>query len=245
MHDLSHSPSTLHRLAMFVGLLTCCLTVSASIIAHYPITGGSAASIDSEPNSLAGNADIGGGPQADWGFSGSTNTVFARTQAIDGIFGTPGSEAGSVAANDYLGFTVSPAVSYAMHLTSLTFDTDYHGSHASQTLEMNWFVRSSLDGFAATIPSSTFTEAYTRREAINLTNRVVDLSTPAFQALTTPTEFRVYVWDDSVSDRRYARFDNVVLNGSLVSTVPEPPTLALAGLGFMSVLLGFHRCRES
>ena len=65
------------------------------------------------------------------------------------------------------------------------------------------------------------------------------------QLKKTPTEFRVYVWDTSVSDKRFAPLGNVVLNGSLVSTVPEPSTDALAGLAFTSVLLGIQLRRES
>jgi hypothetical protein len=177
----------------------------AAIIAEYTFAGGSPVSTDAEPNSIAG--DMTKPPSSDWGFSSSTFTAFARSNA------TTASEANAVAAGDFFGFTVTPNAGAEMDLTALTFDTTHNstaGGTPDTSATMSFFVRSSLDGFVANI-GPTFTQPWD-----TTTSRTVDLSGAAFQDLHVPTEFRLYVHDSGIDlPQNGGRYDNVRLDGTV------------------------------
>jgi len=190
--------------AVLVGLLAG--VSNAAIIAQYNFTGGSAASTDGETNSVA--SDMTKPASSDWGFSGSTNTAYARSNA------TTASEAAAIVAGDYFGFTVSPDFGYEMSLAELSF-TNLHnntGGGTSDTgAQMSFFVRSSANGFASNI-GPTFTLNY----GDSVAEPPISLADPAFQAITAPTEFRLYVYDSGIDlFQNGGRYDNVLLQGTV------------------------------
>lgn len=180
---------------------------SAAEIALYEFAGGSAASTDTELNSTA--ADFVKNPAtSDWGFSGSGN-VFARSSA------TTASEADALTAGDYFSFTVTPDAAYEFDLTELAFDTTHNATFGSGTADtgatMEFFVRSSADGFTSNV-GSTFSQAWN-----TTTSRSVDLTGAGFQNLQIGTEFRFYIYDSGVdTDINGARIDNVSLGGAVL-----------------------------
>jgi len=178
-------------------------------IAEYPFPGSDPASTDSEPNSTA--ADFVVNPTVDWGFSNSAGNVFARSNA------TTDSEAAAVAADDYFSFTVTPNAGNEFDLTELTFDTIHDltlgGGIGDPGATMSFFVRSSLDSFAANI-GSIYTQAWN-----TTTPRTLDLSGAAYQGIGTATEFRMYVHDSGIDlAQNGGRLDNISLLGTVVTT---------------------------
>jgi len=179
---------------------------STLVIADYRFLDLDATSADTEPNSTA--ADFTKNPATnDWGFSSLGDNVFAKSTA------TTDSEASAVAAGDYFSFTVTPHSGCELNFTELTFDTFHNstgGGSEDPGAEMMFFVRSSVDNFAANV-GATYAQAWN-----TTTSRALDLSGAAFQNITAATEFRFYIYDSGVDNAKNgARLDNVVLDGKV------------------------------
>ena len=162
----------------------------AATIAEYRFLDLDATSADTEPNSTA--ADFTKNPaSSDWGFSSSADNVFARSNA------TTNSEAAAITAGDYFSFTVTPAAGFELDLTALNFDTLHNLTHPTPPspdtgATMSFFVRSSLDSFAANIGPTLAQAWHTTRP------RTVDPSGAAYQDVQVATEFRMYIYDSDV-----------------------------------------------
>lgn len=196
-------------------------------------TGALATSVDSEANSTAGTFGAGAGlvggtsPNFHTGISVTTPvnippaaaaapTYFVRTTGTGGT-----NEATTVAADDYLEFTVTPNVGYTFDLTSITFD---RAVSTSSNLTGPFFVRSSLN-YATTIG------AFASSVSTDYTRSTITLSS-AYLNLATATTFRIYLYDTGAnanSATNVLRLDNVTLNGTLAA-VPEPAAALLGGL---------------
>jgi hypothetical protein len=208
------------------------------VIASYPFAGASTASTDTEPNSTAGTftlgpASVGSSPA--WGFTatnpgGSFGSAFARSHTV------PNTEAAAVTNGSYFSFTVTPSGGYELDLTSLTFSTAYgtDGTTLTGSTTATFFVRTSLDGFAANVGSSFVQNSENAASPLTFNSRSVDLTGPLFQNIAAIAEVRIYVFDGSTSQNRVPRVTNVVLNGE-VPLIPEPS--ALAALSMLGGLL--------
>lgn len=199
-------------------------TQAAVIVANYTFSGGSTASSDTDPTSSAGNVARGSGLPGG-GFSSSTSTAFARS--ID----TAADPATAISGNSYFTFTLTPTPG-PVNLSALTFDTLYNlaGGTTGAGPQANYFVRSSLDGFTTDI-GPTFTESVQNNVGSGTaTNRFVDLSGPAFQGLTSPITFNIYIYDNSTSNDLTPRLDNIVLTPEPTSTVVAAVGIGLAAL---------------
>jgi filamentous hemagglutinin family protein len=170
------------------------------------------------------------------GFSSASN-IFARVTAT-----TASNLTGAITANEYVTVTITPDSGYQLNLTSLTVDLGYSLAAASVPLgvgvNLGATVFSSVDGF--TVPSAlatqTFTAADTSLEtgATLFQNVNIDLTGPAYQGLSGPLEFRIYLYDnENTQTQPIHRIDNFILNGAVV---PEPSAALLGGLGMLALL---------
>lgn len=215
-------------------VMACSVSQSqATVIASYAFTGGSPTSSDTELNSTAGNFTVTqpSGTAGDLGFSTTSNNAFARSLAITGT-----TVAAAVTYGNFFSFAATPGSGYELNLTTLTFDSIHNNTSGTAgtpngTVTMNFFIRSSVDAYAANV-GSVFSQAYNT----TTTGRSVDLTGASFQNLSSAVTFRLYVYESTdVSTNQGARWDNVVLNGS-VAAVPEPSAALLGGLGGLLLL---------
>jgi hypothetical protein len=121
-----------------------------------------------------------------------------------------------VGPGQYEAFTISSAT--PMSLSSLTFNAEY-GNFSNPA---GWDLSTSVDGFASYATQSTPTSAFTPV--------TFDLSGAQFQGLTSIT-FEISGYNAAWG---YETLNDISLNTP--SVAPEPNTLALAGMGLMSVL---------
>ena len=203
-------------LGLFFGALA---SSDAAILANYNFTGATA-SVDADANSTA--TSFTSNYPSDSGLSGAGN-YFVRVQVTPAVATT----------TNYFTFTVTAASGFTLNLTDLALKTALvDPSNPSGTT----FVRSSVDGYASDLGSYT----QTGTSGSTFTDRSIDLSGAAYQNLSTIT-FRIYHYDntDSTSSTGLVhRIDDVVLNGS---AVPEPASIALLGLGGLSLLVRRRR----
>lgn len=100
------------------------------------------------------------------------------------IYEASGWTSGSLNANAYFQFTLTPANGYMINLTSFSY-SGVARSNGFASAPNNFAVRSSLDGYTTNIGSVG-------------ANGSVDLSGINYQAIASPVTFRVYAWGGSV-----------------------------------------------
>jgi hypothetical protein len=109
------------------------------------------------------------------------------------------SEPDAVTSNQYGAFTVTATNGTVLNLTNLSFQVQDSAADVVGT----WFVRSSIDGFAANLGSFPGTT--------NWTTNSIALPWPAYQSRTSVT-FRFYAYNSGPkSTGKSVRLDNVVL----------------------------------
>jgi hypothetical protein len=175
------------------------------------------------PNVTATDVSLGSGVTA---YLGATNQFFL--QPVNG----DSTAALAKSLNAYLEFTVTPAAGFSMNLLALCFDAGYGWSDA------RFAVSSSLDGFASVIDDEAVAQQYP-----NTSGYAIDLSGATYQNLTAPITFRIYDYNPATSGGvgPDIGFSNLLLKGT-VTTVPEPTTLAMLGVGGLA-MLGLRRRR--
>ena len=211
------------------------LSLRANTIASYDFaTAAPFISSDTELNSSAGNFTLASGLSANSGrstTSPNTNTIFTRGTSL----GTTAS--GAVSGNDYYSFTVTPTTGFQLNLMSLTFLTDATVATGTNSYTANLFVRSSLDSFGANI-GTTITD--TSNVASSYVLQSVDLSSGTYQGISSPVEFRVYLFNTGANPgdtNSITRSDSYVLNGSVLA-VPEPSVYLLLAGGLFLLVFG-------
>jgi hypothetical protein len=132
--------------------------------------------------------------------------------------GAPTTGALAAASGNYATFTLTSST--PMDLSSLTFG----GAYGLFSNPAGYAVETSVDGFASYV-----TGAFSSQSPAFSTD-TVDLTGPQFQGLTSLT-FRLETYVTNGGDAQYSDF---TVNGALAA-VPEPNTLALAGMGIMSM----------
>jgi hypothetical protein len=200
-----------------------------AILAQYNFTGGSAASSDTDLDTMAGS------------FTAPTGGVFDSTW--DNVYALSNSTPASFTPSYYFSFTVTPTIDLALNLDTLSFDYAYNrtGGSSTGTLAANFVVQTNTDSFAANV--ATFSRNYgnvTGGSNFASTGNI-DLSGAAYQNLTDPFEVRIYVYDNSGGSDKAVRLDNVVLNGTAVAIIPEPSGAMLFGAAGFLVLLRRRR----
>lgn len=117
---------------------------------------------------------------------------------------TSSSPTAAVANNADFKFTLTADAGYLLDLSSLTFDVMRGGASTPRGYD----VRSSVDGFATSLGQA---DVGTARPAF--TNVSIDLTSAAFQGLTTIT-FKIFSYSPATGSS--VDYDNFVVNGSVV-----------------------------
>lgn len=138
----------------------------------------------------------------------------------------------AVSLGNYFSFTVTPSAGYALNLSSLSFNEAITPGGGLSGYD----VRTSVDGFASDVQSAG---GIASSSAVS-----VGMSGAGYQGLTSALTVRIYAFNSAATlppSFSLAAFNSVILGGT-VTSVPEPTTLALIGVGGMA-LLGLRRRR--
>lgn len=202
---------------------------------------------DLSPTTIGANVsagDFGFGP----GMSGGSPTFFNTSNfgvpehgILNRSSGTAVTEAGAIADDDYVTFTVTPDGGFDLDLGALTFNL-VASHNGGPDYNPQVAVRSSVDSFATTLGTFTPPNAGPGTpDQSEWSSQTLLLTGAAFQDLNTPVEFRFYMYDDSSEAGNVIRFDNIALHD--ISFVPEPSTLALCSLAGLGLLMRRRRRR--
>lgn len=214
-------------LALFISLCAMAAGVHAGSIVSYKLDGSAA------PTTTATNVTA---SRFEW------VTPWEGAQINATYFTVPTGQTGEF--DRYVSFTVTAAEGHRLNLDTLTFD--FGGGRADGTgYEGRAKVRSSLDNFKNDLTisrppgDSLSTTATAGGPGSTLLSFSVDVSGVANASSVT---FRFYLADNMNVSNYYTRLDNIVLNGAVVSTIPEPSTYSmLMGGTEGSLVPGAHR----
>jgi len=205
----------------------------AAVLASYQFTDDALSSSVANPPQYT-LSNIGRGP----GFTAAATTDATNdVYRIGGDAGTATSLAEALAENEYISFTITPAIGPGLQLQSLKFSQALVGSTGA-TINIGIALFSSVNGFADI--SDVVTGGHfqnTTNGVLSLTQREIDLS--SLGAVTTPTEFRLYVYDNSGTNGRAHRIDDLVLEGSVI---PEPSSVLSLGVAALFIAGRRRRC---
>lgn len=146
--------------------------------------------------------------------------------------------AGSIAGNDYISFTITPASGYSISLSSLT----YYAEKTSSTSTFNVYLTSNQTGFntSSALDTYTFTSSSPPVHSVTLTS-------PGLQNVTSSIEFRLYGTTTATTEtfriRDLSSSSDLTINGT-VSAVPEPSIYAALMGAAALVGTALHRRRQ-
>jgi hypothetical protein len=242
IHSPSGRPGRVLAIAVFAlcGVLAAAGSASADVIVSYALTvppatatGTPVPPTTTAPTVVAGNLTEQSSLQHfETDHAGPTITGLNAAPAA-GTFPTSVDDAFN--KSDTFSFTVAPPPGFQLNLSSLTFNVEAGGT-ANAPSPRGTGVRSSLTGgtdlLSASLPLSSPSSLF---ESLNLGGN------PAFQHITGSVMFTFAVQTPNGNDTIV--FNDITLNGTLASVVPEPTTLALFGLGIVGLACG--RLRRS
>jgi hypothetical protein len=180
------------------------------------------ASILSRAAYTAGNPSTGLNPR---GAAGRFSSLNVLTDA------TINTLAGAINFNKYYSFNVTPGSEITLDLSAITFSLQ-----SSSTSASNYALLSSAGGFTI---SSSIQQGSITIDSIPTSITVSDATLgTAFDSLTGPVEFRIYLWGGTGTQ---GTTSVNALQVSGVAAVPEPTTLALTGLASTFMLWNLRR----
>ena len=210
--------------------------VSADVIAQYNFSADLSAT-SADANVAAGAVGLGAGISGgNAGRSGSSLSLYARSSVTHSA--NQISRVNAIADGDYFNFSVTPDAGYEMDLTSFQFDFGYTRNGSFEGKQFKAYLLTSIDGFvdAGDIVGSKTIDIGPNTSTPVYTATTIDLSGAQFQNITSATEFRIYIADNTGANDYIHRIDNITLNGS-VSVIPEPATFGLLGFGALVTMV--------
>lgn len=137
--------------------------------------------------------------------------------------------AGAITANEYVSFTVTPGAGVELDLTSLTLRAGYTNSNSYTNKILTQTVLTDIDGFTAAAALGSVSTANTSTDNGSVVYQTlnIDLTGVQFQDITTATEFRIYLSDNTNSTNIIHRMDDIVLSGTVNAPRPAQPNLLL------------------
>ena len=138
--------------------------------------------------------------------------------------------AAAITDNDYVSFTVTPGAGVDLDLTSLSLRAGYTNSGSYTSKILTQAVLTDIDGFtaAASLGSVSTANTSTNDGTVVYQTLNIDLTAAQFQDITTATEFRIYLSDDTNNAGIIHRIDDIVLSGTV--TAPPAPRPAQPNL---------------
>lgn len=169
---------------------------------------------------------------------GASASLFVRDAADTTVYdNTAGNPAPDANSNDWsTGTMLDPALFYTFTLTpsaggtswnALSFDAARFDAQGINDGPASFAVRSSLDGFTATLASGAIGTAFST------------VSVPLNVTTNNPVEYRVYGYNAGTTQGLF-QIDNV----ALTNAVPEPGPLAAAFLAAGATVLALRRRRR-
>lgn len=225
-----------------VGLMASA-NLSAQVIVQYTFDTDLSATTE-DANLTASGITFGSGiAGADAGYSGSSNSLYARASVTHPDNQIDLSKA--ITDNDYFSFTVDVDSGFEMDMVSFSFDLGYTRNGSFEGKQFRAYLLTDIDGFTAgDLLGFDTVDVDINGASLQYPNATasISLSGTQFQNITTATEFRLYISDNTGSTDYIHRIDNVTLNGT-VSAIPEVETFALLGGFFALGSVMLRRCR--
>lgn len=176
-------------------------------------------------------------PPADFAAPNLTVSALDRVGGTEG-FGNGGAvwsatatpETTEISLPDYTAFTLTPDAGFFLNLENVTYDYQSYGFAADGGY--TFFIRSSVDGFAADLDSSSSFAGFER----------VDFDVSSLTELTDPVEIRIYASTPTAGNRWFdlqgsdTETDIGLLVNGTVTPIPEPSTLLLSGLALFGLV---------
>lgn len=131
-------------------------------------------------------------------------------------------QAGAIADNDYLSFTIAPKPGAALNYSGMGFQVKVSVTYATA----NMFLRSSLDNFASDLG------AFSKTGNGAFSFITTSLSDPGFTQALAPIEFRLYFYSSDITNASQAlRLDDVVFYGNPATLPAGIQQLTVAATG--------------
>ncbi len=234
-----------------VGLAVISNTVSAASIALYvdgsDTSDTSIPAASSHPNVTAGTivntVDSANTIRDNFGavdFNGPAANTFWF--AING--GQDGTSAlgGVTPTTDYIGFTLTVDAGGVLSMTSLTFNWGYGSNQTSITSDAGYELYANIDGagFSLIESDSIASATYNAGDFTLGTSANIDLTGLAATADGGNIEFRLHSYTSANNDSGVTAYEQFQFNGD-VTSVPEPSSTALLGLGGLALILRRRR----
>lgn len=244
----------------------CVPTGRGAALVTYDFTDYTASTGSSAPNATLGTGILtatnfvanGGTVTPPTGFlgrigSGSAGNYMFTTTLVTTAFGiqsqaTYDTQANAITGATYYSFTITPTAGNSLSFpagSTVTFQDSVRISTGGVNPYMASFFFQTDAATTGTFVTLGTPISQTQAAVGNTTvNQSVDLSSLGTLAAGQALTFRFSLYDNAQTTTNDIKFDNFVINGSVVA-VPEPSAVALSGLGIVgSVLLTLRRRRQ-
>lgn len=174
----------------------------------------SLSSTDTDPNSAAGDLVIDFPAYSAGTTITAGGTAHVKSTVVAGTPDEPADEADAVKLGHCFSFTLEPETGRPIRLAGLGFDILLDADPESDpSPEATWVVKTSVGGFGAKDPTVGTAKAPVSQDddELETINPRIDLS--GLPPVTSPVEFRIYIYDNQHSSGVIHRLDNLILTG--------------------------------